>query len=116
LAFIALDGGIGSVQEILIIAELLAAKHPVVHYKNKEGNKTPKPLYILNCQDIYSELINYLKNSKYSYLLKHIRIKSSLRSIFSGLDRCFLAYPPVIESPDARCNFRNDYFTVVAPP
>jgi predicted Rossmann-fold nucleotide-binding protein len=107
-AFVALDGGIGSVQEVLVIAELLARRHPAVIYETAVQKLAAKPLWVLDADGIYAPVLKYLA-LEYGYLLEHIRVTHSIDHLEAELGRHFVDCPPHPRSDGGKPKFRELY-------
>ncbi len=93
-AFVSLDGGIGSVQEILIVAELLTKQHPAVTYISDAGKRTPKPLLVLNESGCYSPFFDYLRARGLSGLVSVIQEVKTVVELEAVLSSHFRLNPP----------------------
>jgi predicted Rossmann-fold nucleotide-binding protein len=114
-AFVALDGGIGSVQEILVIADLRAQQHPVVTFETVDNRHVLKPLWLLNESKIYSPLLNYLKERKLSRLINEIQVADSISALEEGLLAFFTENKPVPIPFDRASKFRTKYKEIRHP-
>lgn len=108
-AFVSLDGGLGSIQEIIVIAELLSKRHPVVTYEDTNGNEeVKKPLWVVNESGIYTELMFYLQQSEFAYLRDEFQVAENLQELENGLQRHFEQHRPKEHDLKAG-DFRADY-------
>lgn len=114
-AFVALDGGIGTIQEILVIAELLAQSHPVMHYEDSRGAVVKKPLFLLNEAKIYDGLLSYLTAQGFGHLTPHIRIVETRRELEQGLEAHFREHRPRGYDIEQNHRFRERYGNLPAP-
>ncbi len=108
-AFVSLDGGVGSTQEILVIAELRLEQHPVVTFTTADDRRMLKPLWLLNESGIYGPLINYLERRGLSGLRAEIKVANSIAELELGLREFFAAHKPKPESADEAGKFRTRY-------
>lgn len=114
-AFVALDGGIGSVQEVLVIADLRAQRHPVVMFETVDRRRVAKPLWLLNESAIYTPLIEYLEARALSRLRDEIQTAASVAELETGLGEFFAAHKPIPVSPNDALAFRSKYKEVPQP-
>ena len=113
-AFVSLDGGIGSVQEVLVIAELLARRHPVVMYRTAAGTLIPKPLWVLNESGIYTSVLRYLEERRLLDVRAHICSAASLEELGNALQAHFAEHLPV-PAGSSRGKFRDQYGDAASP-
>ncbi|MCB0334550.1 MAG: LOG family protein, partial [Bdellovibrionales bacterium] len=114
-AFVALDGGIGSLQEVYVIAELLSKNHPVVTYETADGDRVPKPLFLVNEGGIYTPVLEYLKERGLDYLQEQMQVVESLDELQRGLEKAFQHHPPLPKDIREKGRFRDRYFDVIHP-
>lgn len=108
-AFVALDGGLGSAQEVLVIAELIATRHPVVMYRSTDGNRYAKPLIVLNESGVYGPLLLWLQEGARSELLQAMHVVTSPQELETGLEQALSSHPPLPRAVREQENFRDQY-------
>jgi predicted Rossmann-fold nucleotide-binding protein len=109
-AFVALDGGLGTIQEVLVLADLIARGHPVTRYQGADGQGHTKPLFLLNESGIYTPILNYLQNQPgCEHLLKVIQVVNSVAELEQGLVEHFRLHPPRSRTVAERQAFRDEY-------
>ncbi len=114
-AFVSLDGGIGSLQEVYVIAELLSKNHPVVTYQTAEGGRAPKPLFLVNESGIYTPVLEYLSERGLKHIRDQIQVVDSIEELQRGLERAFEQAPPLARDIRDKGRFRDRYFEVEHP-
>ncbi len=114
-AFVSLDGGIGSLQEILVISELLASLHPAVYYKTINGDSVAKPLYVVNESKIYDSVFTYLHSLKLSRLTNNIIEVSSIEELHRSAKEFFAKHPPLEKDANRKRDFRDRYLEQELP-
>lgn len=112
-AFLSLDGGIGSLEEVLVVAELLSKDHPVMKYLDQKGEWVKKPLIVLNEGGIYTPFLEYAARSDFSYLADHIQIAQSTKELEEMVTSHFREHPPA--SRERNREFRELYREVDLP-
>jgi predicted Rossmann-fold nucleotide-binding protein len=110
--FISLDGGLGSIQEVLVIADLIAAGHPVTRSCDATGSWHAKPLFLLNESGIYTPILQYLRDRGYHQLLGVMKEVRSIAELEQGLSDHLRLHPPRTLDAAERRDFRCDYPSV----
>ena len=106
-ANIALDGGIGSTQEVLMTATLMSIGHSAVSNKDRHGAQVLKPLYLVNEGGIWSGFEKYLRDRDLGVLLEQMQIVPNMDRLEISLGEHFRQHPPVAISP--RLDLRDSY-------
>lgn len=115
-ASIAYDGGVGSAQEVLMTAQLLAQNHPVMSYETVDGNVVQKPLYIMDGSRIWGEVLKELeRRPEFRDLRAQIQARGSFREIEQELGEYFREHRPISRSERERHSPRARYHDVPLP-
>ena len=99
-AFCALDGGIGTLQEVLVIAELLSTQHPAVMNMREDGTLVPKPLFVQNEGRIFTEAIEYLEARGLTDLKDQIIVANSTREVDQHLQAYQREHGPFVRGEE----------------
>jgi predicted Rossmann-fold nucleotide-binding protein len=114
-AFVALDGGGGSLQEVLIIAELLSTKHPAVISLTATGEHIPKPLLVQNGGGTYTRALSWIENGPFAYLREYIEVTHSSEELEQHLQDHFAQHPPSSRKNQSQETLRKLYGEVPHP-
>lgn len=113
--FVALDGGIGSWQEVLVIADLRSRHHPAAMYETASGQMARKPLWVLNESGMYSALLDYLETRGFNTLREQIQVAGSVAELEAGLQQRYELHPALPRSCGDRADFRERYAQIELP-
>lgn len=92
-AFLSLDGGVGSLQEILMMAQLRYESHPAMLFETVSGGQTKKPLWALDIDGLWSPTVAYLKENGWPHLAEEITLVPGLEELETALKTFFLDNP-----------------------
>lgn len=112
-ANVALDGGIGSTQEILMTATLMSIGHSAVCNRDLHGSLVMKPLHLVNEGGIWSGLEGYLQERKLGHLLEHMQIVPDINRLEIALGDHFRHHPPL--PVRSRLDLRENYHASMSP-
>ncbi len=97
-ALVALPGGIGTLEEIMMIMHLLHEKHPAVMYEDKSGKMVKKPMVLVNQNGIWDNLIAYYEHAGDDRITKpfkeNIVVVNNIDELNATLKKHFEQHPP----------------------
>lgn len=88
-AFLSLDGGVGSLQEILMIAQLRYESHPAMLFDTTSGNRAKKLLLALDVDGLWTPTVAYLRANGWPHLAEEITLVSNLEELETTLKAFF---------------------------
>jgi uncharacterized protein (TIGR00730 family) len=97
-ALVALPGGVGTLEEILLTLKLLEENHPSALYEDKNGAMVKKPFILLNQGGIWDSLIAYFGKSASPELKQafdqSVTVVQTVPEMNTKLKQFFSEHPP----------------------